>query len=84
MRAQNLFRPVWWWGHVLLAAALVAPAWSGAWELSVRQYWKGLTDAVVPDVASPQQKVEAILDWMSKGPQRRSADHPETSLSVPP
>jgi len=27
--------------------------------------------------ASPQQKVEAILDWMSKGPQRQNTDHPE-------
>jgi len=62
---------------VLLAAALVATAWSGAWELSVRQYLKGFTDAVVPDVASPRQKVEAILDWMSKGPPRQSTDHPE-------
>ena len=32
---------------------------------------------MVPEVASPRQKVEAILAWMSKGPQRLSSDHPE-------
>jgi hypothetical protein len=48
------------------------------WELSVSQYLKGFSDAIVPEAASPQQKVEAILAWMSKGPPRLSADHPET------
>lgn len=77
VRARSLFRPVWWLSNVLLAVALVATVWSGVWELSVRQYLKGFTEAIVPEVALPQQKVEAILAWMSKGPQRLSADHPE-------
>ena len=77
MRARNLFRLAWWGNHVLLAVALVATVWSGAWELSVRQYLRGFTDAIVQEMASPREKVEAILDWMSKGPQRLSTDHPE-------
>jgi hypothetical protein len=64
--------------NVLLAVALVATIGFGAWELSVRQYLKGFSDAIVPEVASPQQKVEAILAWMSQGPPRLSADHSET------
>ncbi len=80
MRARSLFRPVWRLSNALLAAALVATAWSGAWEFSVRQYLKGFSDAIVPKVASPRQKVEAILAWMSAGPQRLSADDP-ASLS---
>ena len=40
-------------------------------------YLKGFSDAIVPEVASSQEKVEAILAWMSKGPQRLSTDHPE-------
>jgi len=78
VKARSLFRPVWWLSNALLGAALVATIWSGAWELSVRQYLKGFSDAVVPAVASPQQKVEAILAWMTQGPQRLSVDHPES------
>ena len=77
MRARSLFRPVWWLSNVLLAVALAATVWSGVWELSVRQYLKGFSDAVVPEVASPRQKVETILAWMSEGPERQSTDHPE-------
>jgi Transglutaminase-like superfamily len=78
LSARSLFRPIWWLTNVLLGMALVATAWSGVWELSVRQYLKGFSDAIVPEAASPQQKVEAILSWMSKGPPRQSIDHPES------
>jgi hypothetical protein len=54
----------------LLAVALVATLASGVWEFSVRQYLKGFSDAVVPEAAPPQQKVEAILAWMRNGPPR--------------
>ncbi len=77
MRARTLFFPVWWFINVFLAVALVATAWSAVWEFSVRRYLKGFSDGVVPEVASSQEKVEAILTWMSKGPQRLSTDHPE-------
>ncbi|MGB7730277.1 MAG: transglutaminase domain-containing protein [Candidatus Acidiferrum sp.] len=77
MRARTLFFPVWWFINVFLAVALVAMVWSAVWEFSVRQYLKGFSDAIVPEVASSQEKVEAILAWMSKGPQRLSTDHPE-------
>lgn len=77
MRVRRLFRPVWWLSNVLLSIALGATIYSGAWELSERQYLKGFSDAIVPEGASPQQKVEAILAWMSKGPPRLSAEHPE-------
>jgi hypothetical protein len=62
---------------VLLGVALVATTWSGVWEFSVRQYLKGFSNAIVPEVASPQQKAEAILAWMSKGPPRRVAEKSE-------
>jgi len=77
VRARSLFRPVWWLSNVLLAVALVATMWSGVWEFSLRQYLKGFSDAIVPEAASPQQKVEAILAWMSNGPLRLSTDHPD-------
>ena len=78
VRARRLFRPVWWASNVLLIVALVATAWSGVWEFTVRQYLKGFSDAIVPKEGSPQEKVEAILAWMGTGPQRLSSDRPET------
>jgi hypothetical protein len=77
LNTRLLFRSVWWLTNVLLGLALVATIWSGAWEFSVRQYSKGFCDAIVPEAFSPQQKVEVILAWMSKGPARLSAEHPE-------
>jgi len=65
---------------MLLAVALVATLWSGVWELSVRQYLNGFSDAVVPEAAAPQQKVEAILAWMRSGPPRLEAPN-ATQLS---
>lgn len=77
MSTRLLFRPLWWLGNALLAVSLAATIWSGAWELSVRQYLKGFSDAIVPEAATPQQKIEAILDWMRNGPSRLEAEHPE-------
>ena len=77
LRAQSLFRPVWWVSNTLLAVALVATIWSGVSEFFIRQYLKGFSNAIVLEAASPQQKVEAILAWMSKGPPRLDAEHRE-------
>jgi hypothetical protein len=38
---------------------------------------KGFSDAVVPAVATPEQKIAGILDWMANGP-ARSPDGPST------
>ena len=76
MRARLLFRAVWWLSNLLLAVALGATIWSGVSEYSLRHYLKGFSDAVVPEAASPQQKAEAILDWMSKGPPRLEVQSP--------
>jgi hypothetical protein len=77
LSTRLLFRPLWWLSNVLLAVALVATIWSGAWELSVRQYLKGFSDAILPGVATPQEKIETILDWMRNGPPGLETEHPE-------
>ena len=73
MNRHSIFRVVWWTCNLLLAAALVASAWCGVWEYSVRQYLDGFSDAIVADSATPQQKAEAILDWIRVGPPRMIA-----------
>jgi hypothetical protein len=55
----------------------LALVYSAGWEYSVRQYLKGFSDAVVPAVATPEQKVESILTWMRSGAPRPLASNPE-------
>jgi hypothetical protein len=61
---------------LLLAAAFFALVYSCTWEYSVRQYLKGFSDALVPAASMPDEKVEAILDWMRSGPPRPLALNP--------
>jgi len=75
---HRIFRILWWSTNLLLAMAAVSLFYAGGWEYSVRQYLKGFSDAIVPASVSSEQKVEAILEWMRKGPPRAVADNPET------
>jgi len=61
---------IWWLSNLLLAMALVSTVGSGIWELSVRRYLRGFSDAVIPEASSSREKVEAILAWMQNGPPR--------------
>ena len=60
----------------MLAGALLATVCSGIWEISVRRYLRGFSDAIIPEAAAPQQKAEAILAWMLKGPPRLEVTNP--------
>jgi hypothetical protein len=72
-----LFRGAWWTTNVLLALVFASLIYSAGWEYSVRQYLNGFSDAVVPEAADPEQKVEAILTWMRSGAPRPMAANPE-------
>ena len=80
MNRHRIFRSCWWICNLLLAAAMVATAWTGVWEYSVRQYLKGFSDAIIPEAAPQQEKAEAILAWMLYGPPRNQAT-PAVQLS---
>jgi Transglutaminase-like superfamily len=75
--SHRVFRSFWWATNALLALSLLGALFTGIWEHSVRQYLKGFSDAIIPESSTPQQKAEAILNWMSYGPPRREA--PDTS-----
>ncbi len=77
MKQHAIFRIAWWSVNLLLAASFVALLFAGGWEYSVRRYLKGFSDAIVPGMASPEQKVEAILGWMRNGPERASTATPD-------
>ena len=86
---QNLFRAVWRAVNIALVASLIALVYSAGWEHSVRDYLDGFSDAIIPSNTTPEQRVDAILQWMRKGPPRSAdpnpsglaARDPETTLN---
>jgi hypothetical protein len=44
--------------------------YSIGWEISTRRYLRGFSDAIVPSTAPADEKIEAILNWMTHGPAR--------------
>jgi hypothetical protein len=84
----RIFRAGWWTVNSLLAIAILSLIYSGGWEYSVREYLRGFSGAIVPASAAPEEKAEAILNWMREGPPRSTADpaglsgrDPETTLN---
>jgi hypothetical protein len=86
---QRTFRLVWRVANVALVASLLILVYSAGWEYSVRRYLEGFSEAIVPANVSPEERVEAILNWMRNGPPRsaeptpagRSFRDPETTLN---
>jgi len=72
-----VFKLVWRAANACLVVCLVGMVYSAGWEYSVRQYLNGFSDAIVPVPATPEQKVEAILNWMRSGPPRAVAVNPD-------
>jgi hypothetical protein len=70
---HQIFRAAWWGSNLLLAGAFVALIYTGGWEYSVRRYLDGFSDAIVPNVAPAEQKVDAILKWMRMDASRATA-----------
>jgi hypothetical protein len=81
---RRSFRAVWWSCNLLLIAAMLSLAYAGGWEISLRRYLRGFSDAIVPVTATPAQKTEAILGWMKNGPQRPLAADPSVLSSRDP
>jgi hypothetical protein len=82
LERHRLFRAAWVVTSALLLLAIAAAAYSVVWEYSTRRYVKGFSDAIVPSSATPEEKIDAILHWMSNGPARR--DHgPDGSIRDP-
>jgi hypothetical protein len=72
-----MFKIVWRTTNALLVLCVAGTVYAAGWEFSVRQYLNGFSDAIVPATATPEQKVEAILNWMKSGPPRSVAADPD-------
>src|SRR5580658_7234151 len=79
VRGHAAFQVVWYVTNVLLLFSILVAASSVVWEYSTRRYLQGFSDAVVPASGTPEEKIEAILHWMSSGPARRELD-PDPSV----
>lgn len=71
MKDHPLLRSTWALANLFLIASAVFLLYALCWEYSTRQYLRGFSDAVVPTNAAPEEKVQAILDWMRSGPARQ-------------
>ena len=76
IQGHRVFRGAWWSVNFLLLVTLLGVIYSGGWEFSVRRYLDGFSDAIVPASEPAERQVEAILDWMRKGPSRLVAADP--------
>ena len=76
MKNHPIVRAFWFAVNALLLISFVAVLYSAGWEFSTRSYLKGFSDAIIPADDDPEQKVEAILQWMAHGPARRNAADP--------
>jgi hypothetical protein len=73
MKDHSLYRSAWYSVNGLLIVAIALTLYSMGWEYSTRRYLKGFSDAIVPLSAPPEEKVQAILNWMAHGPARQVA-----------
>ena len=71
---HRFFRMVWYAANVLLLLSVLLAGYGVAWEYSTQRYLKGFSDAIIPPMASSEEKIEAILSWMAHGPARRDAE----------
>jgi hypothetical protein len=72
VRDHRFFQAAWVLTNLLLVGSLLFLLYALCWEYSTRRYLTGFSDAVVAAAASPEEKVQAILDWMATGPGRRT------------
>ena len=72
VRDHRFFQAAWVLTNLLLVGSLLFLLYALCWEYSTRRYLTGFSDAVVPAAASPEEKVQAILNWMAAGPGRQT------------
>jgi hypothetical protein len=70
-QSRWLFRTFWLAINGLLVLSVLLAMCAAVWEFSTRRYLTGFSDAIIPATAPGEEKIEAILNWMSHGPARR-------------
>jgi hypothetical protein len=70
---HRFLRTVWYAADALLLLSFLLVGYGAAWEYSTQRYLQGFSDAIISPMASSEEKVEAILNWMGHGPARLDA-----------
>ncbi len=73
VQRHRVFLAVWYAINFLLIISMLAAMYSIVWEFSTRRYLKGFSDAIIPATAAPEEKIEAIVNWMARGPSRQTS-----------
>jgi len=84
LRQQPLFFLLGCAANLLIVSFALLSLYGAIWEYSTREYLRGFSDAIVPFAAPPEQRVEAILNWMNNGPARNQLLPSEDSDSRDP
>ena len=74
MKKYQIFQAISFFVNVLVVASLLLALFGAGWEYSTRCYLAGFSNAVIPFSSSPEEKVAAILAWMTNGPARQTQD----------
>ena len=80
LRRHPLYHTLWYVVNSLLIIAILLAIYSAGWEYSTRRYLRGFSDAIVPATAPAYEKIEAILQWMERGPARLNGDPGESAF----
>ncbi len=70
VKGHPVYRSAWYGANALLVVSICFTLYAMSWEYSTRRYLKGFSDAIVPALATPEEKTTAIIDWMAHGPSR--------------
>jgi hypothetical protein len=60
--------------RALVFVAVSLLIYGSVWNYSTRRYLKGFADAIIPLDGTPEQKSEALLDWLRHAPDRRGGE----------
>jgi len=70
-RHHNLLACTRYLSRVLILAGAALFFYGSAWNYATRRYLEGFADAIVPLNGTPEQKSEALLEWLRHTPGRR-------------
>lgn len=80
---HNLLAFARYLSRALILAGVALFFYGVAWNYATRRYLEGFADAIVPLSGSPEQKSQALLDWLRHEPDRRGGLAYQTSPRDP-
>jgi hypothetical protein len=70
MKGHRLFRLFWGSANGLIVLSLAGLLYGLGWEYSTHRYLQGFVNAIIPLNGSPEEKCQALLQWLVRTPGR--------------